>query len=68
MRGEYARVERQNSELVYAIAQQSSLAQMAELATQSGYVPATGRTYIVRDQQPLDRPSARQPCTGPCAG
>ena len=51
MRGEYARVERQNSDLVFAISQQSSLAHMAELATQSGYVPATGRTYIVRDQQ-----------------
>ncbi len=50
MRSEYARVERQNSELVYAISQQSSLAHMAELATQSGYVPATGRTYIVRGQ------------------
>jgi hypothetical protein len=48
MRGEYARVERQNSQLVYAIAQQSSLAEMAELATQNGYVPATSRTYIVR--------------------
>jgi hypothetical protein len=50
MRSEYARVERQNSQLVYAIAQQSSLAQMAELATQNGYVPATGRTYIVRSK------------------
>ncbi len=50
MRSEYARVERQNSELVYAISQQSSLAQMAELATQSGYVPATGRTYLVRGE------------------
>jgi len=50
MRSEYARVERQNGELVYAISQQSSLAHMAELATQSGYVPATGRTYIVRGQ------------------
>ena len=50
MRREYARVERQNGELVYAIFQQSSLAHMAELATQSGYVPATGRTYIVRGQ------------------
>ena len=58
MRGEYARVERQNSELIYAIAQQSSLAHMAELATQSGYVPATGRTYIVRGQHADDLPAA----------
>lgn len=50
MRGEYARVERQNSDLIFAISQQSSLAHMAELAAQSGYVPATGRTYLVRDQ------------------
>ncbi len=50
MRGEYARVERQNSDLIFAISQQASLAHMAELAAQSGYVPATGRTYIVRDQ------------------
>lgn len=58
MRGEYARVERQNSDLIFAISQQSSLAHMAELATQSGYVPATGRTYIVRDQQAADASSA----------
>ena len=58
MRGEYARVERQNSELVYAISQQSSLAHMAELATQAGYVPATGRTYIVRGQHSADLPAA----------
>ena len=58
MRGEYACVERQNSDLIFAISQQSSLAHMAELATQSGYVPATGRTYIVRDQQAADASSA----------
>ena len=58
MRSEYARVERQNGELVYAISQQSSLAHMAELATQSGYVPATGRTYIVRGQHSADLPAA----------
>ncbi len=48
MRAEYARVERQNGELVYQIAQRSSLAQMAKLAAEQGYVPATGRTYAVR--------------------
>jgi hypothetical protein len=48
MRETYARVERQNSELVYQIAQRSSLAHMAQLAAQQGYVPATGRTYAVR--------------------
>jgi hypothetical protein len=58
MRSEYARVERQNGELVYAISQQSSLAHMAELATQSGYVPATGRTYILRGQHSADLPAA----------
>jgi hypothetical protein len=58
MRSEYARVERQNGELIYAISQLSSLANMAELATQSGYVPATGRTYIVRGQQSADLPAA----------
>lgn len=58
MRTEYARVERQNSELIFAIAQQSSLAHMAELATQSGYVPATGRTYIVRGQAAAELPAA----------
>jgi hypothetical protein len=58
MRGEYARVERQNSDLIFAISQQSSLAHMAELATQSGYVPATGRTYIVRDQHAAELPAA----------
>ena len=58
MRGEYARVERQNSDLIFAISQQSSLAHMAELAAQSGYVPATGRTYIVRDQHAAELPPA----------
>jgi hypothetical protein len=58
LRSDYARVERQNSELVYAIAQQSSLGQMARLAAQSGYVPATSRTYIVR--RPLDSAGAPQ--------
>jgi hypothetical protein len=68
MRNEYARVERQNSELIYAIAQQSSLAQMAELAAQDGYVPATGHTYVVRGQHLADllaaasiEPAARNP-------
>ena len=46
MRQEYARVERQNSEWVYQIAQRSSLARMAQLAAEQGYVPATGRTYV----------------------
>jgi hypothetical protein len=58
MRSEYARVERQNGELIYAIAQRSSLAHMAELATQSGYVPATDRTYILRGQGSADLPAA----------
>lgn len=48
MREEYARVERLNSELVYQIALRSSLAQMANLAAEKGYVPATTRTYVVR--------------------
>ena len=61
LRGEYARVERQNSELIFTISQQSSLAHMAELATQSGYVPATGRTYLVRDQHAAELPSAVAP-------
>lgn len=47
LQSDYARVERQNSELIYAIAQQSSLDQMARLAAQSGYVPATSRTYVL---------------------
>jgi hypothetical protein len=49
LRVEYAAVERQNSELVYAIAQQSSLEQMAQLAKQEGYVPATKREYVLRN-------------------
>jgi hypothetical protein len=49
LRSDYARVERQNSDLIYAIAQQSSLAQMAKLAAQNGYVPATNRTFVFTD-------------------
>jgi hypothetical protein len=56
LRQEYAAVERQNSELVYAIAQQSSLEQMALLARQQGYVPATSRTYVLRN--PMAQPFA----------
>ncbi len=56
LRQEYAAVERRNSELVYAIAQQSSLEQMAQLAKQEGYVPATNRTYVLRN--PSVRPFA----------
>ena len=55
LRAEHARIERQNSELVYQIAQRSSLAQMAALAAQRGYVPATGRTYVVRGGEFTDR-------------
>ena len=53
LRDAYARVERQNSELVYQIAQRSSLAQMAQLAAAQGYAPATGRTYAVRSSDIL---------------
>ncbi len=51
MRTEYAAIQRRNSELVYAIAQRSSLAQMAQLAAEKGYVPATGRTYVLRSSE-----------------
>jgi hypothetical protein len=50
MREEYARIERRNGELVYQITQRASLAHMAELARRQGYVPATGRTYVVRSR------------------
>jgi hypothetical protein len=53
LRDAYGRVERQNSELVYQIAQRSSLAQMAQLAAAQGYAPATGRTYTVRSSDAL---------------
>lgn len=56
MQNEYARIERQNSELIYQIAQRSSLAHMAELALQEGYVPATGRTYVVRSSSSFADP------------
>lgn len=56
MQSEYARIERQNSELVYQITQRSSLAHMAQLAAEQGYVPATGRTYVVRSSNSFDDP------------
>ena len=59
LRADYARIERRNSELVYQIAQRSSLAQMAKLAAEQGYVPATGRTYALRTS-----PAALDPVTG----
>jgi len=59
LRADYARIERRNSELVYQIAQRSSLAQMAKLAADQGYVPATGRTYVLRTG-----PATLDPVTG----
>ena len=52
LRDTYERIERQNSKLVYEIATRSSLEVMQQLATGQGYVPATGRTYVFRDQLP----------------
>lgn len=63
LRADYARIERQNSELIYQIAQRSSLAQMAALAAEQGYVPATGRTYVLRTS-----PAWLDPVTGGIQG
>ena len=65
---------------VYQIAQQSSLAQMATLAEAQGYVPTTGRTYVLRGGPlPADslegntpaaaarRPAADEPASAPAA-
>jgi hypothetical protein len=56
LRQEVSRIDRVNSELVYQIAQGSNLRQMAQFAVQQGYVPATERTYVVRQTiaQPTD--------------
>lgn len=52
LRNEYTRVERRNAELVYQLAMHSSLEAMQQLAAEQGFGPATGRTYIFRDQLP----------------
>lgn len=66
LRAESAAIERRNSELVYQIAQRSSLAQMATLAAAQGYVPATSRTYVLRSHTPLASLHAEN--EGPAAG
>ena len=50
LRAEYERIERQNSDLIYQIATRSSLATIQDQAAQEGFVPATGRTYVFRNQ------------------
>lgn len=44
------RVERENSELVYAIARSSTLDRILRVALQQGYKPATDRVYVRRDE------------------
>ena len=44
------RIERENSELVYAIARSSTLDRVLRAALQQGYKPATDRVYVRRDE------------------
>lgn len=50
LRSAYERIERRNAELVYQLAINSSLEAMQQKAVEQGFGPATGRTYIFRDQ------------------
>ncbi len=50
LRAEYAQVQRTNSELVFQIANRTGLVQIEPIARAQGYMPATGRVYVRRDQ------------------
>jgi len=47
---EYANIQRANSDLIFQIASQSGLLKIEQLARAQGYMAATGRTYVRRDQ------------------
>lgn len=56
------RIERENSELVFAIASATSLRQIEQAAIAQGYRPVTRRVYVRRDELPvLDSPVASSP-------
>lgn len=44
------RIERENSELIYAIATSTTLDRIRRAALQQGYKPATDRVYVRRDE------------------
>lgn len=48
LRVEYEQIERQNSELVYQIATQSTMRQVQAQAVAQGFGPATSRLYVAR--------------------
>lgn len=48
LRVEYEHIERQNSELVYQIATQSTMRQVQVQAAAQGFGPATSRLYVAR--------------------
>ena len=50
LHAEYERVERENAELIFQIATRMSLNQVRRAANEQGFVPATGRTYVFRNQ------------------
>lgn len=50
LRAEYARVGRENADLIYQIADRTSLRRIQEQALKNSFVPATGRLYIFRNQ------------------
>lgn len=57
LRGAVARqqqIERENGELVYAIATSTTLDRIRRAAEQQGYKPATDRVYVRRDQVATD--------------
>ncbi|WP_298984576.1 hypothetical protein [Caldilinea sp.] len=53
------RIERENSEIIFAIANATSLRQIEQAALAQGYRPVTGRVYVRRDELPtLQFPAA----------
>ena len=49
LRAEYERIERQNADLIFAIASKTALNRIYAEAERQGFVPATGRVYVRPD-------------------
>ncbi|MBW7885915.1 MAG: hypothetical protein H3C34_25450 [Caldilineaceae bacterium] len=58
LHAEYARIEQENSELVYAITTRTSLQRVKETAAQLQYIPATTRVYVRLHEVDAGTPTA----------
>ena len=64
LRMEYQSIQFENSELIYQIATRSSLGQVQRRAEELGYIPATSRTFVYRNNELAASPEHGQPAVG----